>query len=387
MTSDNNPMDRLTDRARIKGESRMIPDGTKPADVTEAQANAVIRAIDKYKADSGHSNTRIARAIDYGASTISQVLHWKYKGEWQDVIVALDRWLEDRLKRDQAPKVTDFVWTAVAREINTVAEAAIALGGIGLAYGPETSGMGKTITAQAIHGDRPTSLLLTVDKVAATVGGLLSQICAQLRIAGATQYSAAYLFERAKEALKGTGKLIIVDQVHSLCGAKDDKPLHMLAELNDRTGCPQLWLGTRDIEAYLNRRQARGEETLTQVRRRISIRRDLLDRTRPGPGGKKGEPCYTPQEVQKIFARNKIRLAPSAVSYLTKLANLPDGGAIGAAKNVVVMATMVHEQQGVTLLTDDHLRAAHNLLVNRRAFTLLEAQMDQEQQAPVAKLA
>jgi hypothetical protein len=121
--------------------------------------------------------------------------------------------------------------------------------------------------------------------------------------------------------------------------------------------------GTQDIVAYLNRGQAKGKETLAQIRRRIGIRRDLMERTRGGGDGGKGQPLYTIEEIRKVFARNRMRLTPDAARYLWMLANLPDAGALGTCKNVVVIATTVGELKGAAALTADMLRAAHRELV------------------------
>ena len=85
--------------------------------------------------------------------------------------------------------------------------------------------------------------------------------------------------------------------------------------------------------------------------------------------------CRPAEEVRRVFARSKMRLAPDAARHLTTLANLPDSGGLGTCHNLVVMATKVHERSGAAVLTADMLRSVHRLLVNRRTFHALEGQM------------
>ncbi len=379
--SDKTPMDRLTDETRIKGASRMIADNTPPEAVTREDAQAVIDNTIAYIDQSGISRSAIAKSLGVAGSTLGQVLNWKYVGQWQQIVIDLDRWLEEQQKRDSAPKASSFVWTKVANEIRTVADMASTLKTIGLVYGPETSGIGKTITLQAIEASKTGSILVTAETAAASASGLLRSICKALRVGdGGTK---TQMYAKVKQVLAGTSRLLIIDQIHSLCGARNDEPLFVLTDLFDATKAPQLWCGTADLVAYLDRGQAKGSQTLAQIRRRIGISRDLMQRCDTQGGD--GEPLVTVDEIRAIFARNKMRLASDAVRYLCELACLPGSGALGACTNLVVMATKINEDEATTL-TAQMLRQTHKLLVNSRAFSLLENRIAATRPAPMMKV-
>lgn len=354
MTQRQEPMDRLNNQTRTGG-SRMIIEGTDPQKVTQEQAQAVIEEITAYLAanQSRISRKAIAHAIGIGGPTLGQVLNWKYPGNWQAIILDLDKWLDDQKRRDAAPRTTEFVPTAVAQEIKTIADLAVGLNTIGLVYGQATSGIGKTMTLQAIRDEKAGSVLITIEKATATVPGLLKAIASELRISTVSRQS-AYLYDRVKEVLVNSNRLLMIDQIHSLCDTRDDRTFYVLCDLHDATKSPQLWCGTADIVAYLDRRQAKGRdkiahsESLAQIRRRIGIRRDLMARTR-GQGGK---PLYTVDEIRAIFARNKMKLAPDAGQFLCKLANLEDRGALGLVVKLVRAATIAHEMAAKVLTTD-----------------------------------
>jgi hypothetical protein len=371
------PIDQLVQSNRIKGASRIIPDDTLPDAVNDEQSAAVVQSVLDYISAAGMSRSAVARSIGLSPTVVGLVLSLTYKGNQKQILIDLDLWLESQIRRDEAPKVSSFVWTKVAEEIRTIADVASTLKTIGLVYGPESSGFGKTMALEAIAAIKPGAVLVTVEKVSATASGLVASIAHAMKISpGNTRYA----WSSIKAALAGTSRLLIVDQIHALCGHSADKPLYVLADLFDATGAPQLWCGTSDIVAYLTRGLANGKEPLAQIRRRIGIARDLCERTRPGDGGP-GEPLYSIEEVRQIFSRGKMRLTPEAVRYLMQLANTRDSGALGTCANLISMATALNERTA-TALTADMLKDAHRLLVSRSTFAATENAM---QDAPARK--
>src|SRR5947209_7707783 len=108
---------------------------------------------------------------------------------------------------------------------------------------------------QAIHqelGPRRSSLA-TIDKVDANPTGLLKKLCRSMHVdRGGTNKRR---FDRLVEALTGRSHLLLIDQIHSLRGAKEDKPFYILTDLFDATKAAQLWCGTSDLVEYLTRQQ------------------------------------------------------------------------------------------------------------------------------------
>src|SRR4051794_18806720 len=103
--SDNtqSPIDRLMEGARILGACRVVRDADA-SKVTREQGQSVIASMDAYTARTGVSLSHIARCLGLSPSVISEVCSWRYKGDWQQVVLDLDRWLEDEHKTELTAK-------------------------------------------------------------------------------------------------------------------------------------------------------------------------------------------------------------------------------------------------------------------------------------------
>lgn len=386
-TPNNNNDDRrdaLEDVYRIRGETRMFPEGTDAKDVTDAKAREVIEHVEAYRRATGITLAKIAGGIGYSSSALSQVMSMTYNGDWQQVVLDLDNWLERTIRRDRAPKPTQFVMTRVAKQIMLAAEAAYDMRGIGLVYGPDTSGIGKSLTLRAIAAEKAGSILVTVEKARASPLYLFEAIAEAIPVKSG--YGTAALYTAIKKKLTGTDRLLMIDQIHNLCETPDDRAFFMLADLHDATGAPQLWCGTTDIHSYFNRRikEGKGRETLAQIKRRVFPVENLTARTRKQPGGGDGEKLYTIDEVRKVFAKNKIRLAPDAMRYLLDVANTPDSGALGVCSKIVQMATLIADSLGKSVITEADLRAVAARSMHEDDVDYIESRPDSGDAVPVA---
>ena len=341
MTSDTFIIDSLTQSERARGATRMFIEGTDPNKVTPESAKLVIHHVEIHLKEHSLTRKQVARDVGYSPGVVSEVMSGTYRGDWQSVILDLDRWLDQRVKQIAAPQSAPFIWTEVAREIETVAHLVIKLHTIGLVYGPDTSGIGKTMALQAIHAETPGSIFITCDKIESNPTGLLRAIGHELRLSEGRNTN---LYARIRDCLRGTSRLLIIDQIHNLRKSKDDKPLYILADLQDATKAPQLWCGTADMVAYLQKGR-RGDESLAQIRSRITYVRDLLQRCKDSRDGGRGEPLVTVQQIRQMFASNKVRLTEGAIRFLYEMASVPDSGALRTCRNLVLIATLVAQER------------------------------------------
>lgn len=375
--NDNTLMDALLDESRKRGETRMFLEGAKPEQVTDEKTDLVIHHVEMYVKERGMSRKDIARDIGVSASVISEVLNKKYAGDWRQVILDLDCWLDQQQQRDKSPHATrPFVSTNVAREIFSIANMVITTRKIGMIYGPDSSGIGKTMTLRALQKEKPGSILVTCDKIEANPTGLLRAIARELQINDGQSNRA--LYARIKDILRGTSRLLIVDQIHNLRRSKEDKPFYILTDLWDYAQSPQLWCGTADLVSYLNKGR-RQDESLAQIRRRLAIVRDLLQRTRSEGDGGKGEPLFSIDDIRKVFGSNKIRLAPDAERFLMQISNIPDAGGLGAADNLVQLATALAQNDNRSSIDQGMLLACLQYTVQADVYQHLISQVRLEQ--------
>lgn len=368
-------MTHLLDRERIRGATRMIPEGTPEDRVSDDQISAVREQVNKYARAVQMSRDTVGKAIGMSGPTISEFLGGKYRGNNAKLAIELDSWLEAEYKRQDAPSTVRFVWTGVARQIQAVANICRQTRTIGMVYGPETSGIGKTWSLKALNAELPGSILVSIEKVHANPTGLLRAIARAMHLNDGKSNRA--LYDRIRGTLAGTPRLLMVDQIHNLRGSKGDRPLFMLADLYDATGAPQLWSGTSDMVEYLNRGQAKGEETLAQIRSRIFYQQDLMERTRPESDGGRGEPLVSIDDIRQAYGNNKLKLTSDGARFLCEVANLPDGGALRTVTNIVTIATMVAEQMGAKSLNAELLRKAFRGSTTAQKFQLLNERLDE----------
>jgi DNA transposition AAA+ family ATPase len=375
-------IDRLMDEQRIRGRKREIAEGSAPEDVTREQAEAVIQNVIDFMAASNGAVTRagVARDLGIAPTTLGSVLNRRYPASASGIVIELDRWLEMAEKRAAAPKVDNFVWTRVAREMQAAAGAAATLPTIALVYSGRSSGVGKTMALAAIAEETPGAILVTIEKMNATSAGLLRSIWRAMG-GGERGIHGRTLYEAIKGKLRGSSRLLLIDQIHNLCSkSEDDKAFYVLCDLFDATGAGQLWCGTSDLLGYFHRGIARGREPLTQISSRIGIQLDLLDRVDGGgtggggAGGSLGEPLYGVEEIRKIFASNKMRLTPEAIRSLLLIANAPENGALRTALNVARLARAINA--GADALTDAMIAAAHRMTLSRARYAAQADRME-----------
>jgi DNA transposition AAA+ family ATPase len=339
----------LIGRERIRGASRIIAEGTDAARVTAEQVTQVAADVEIFCRTHKIARAVVAKAIGYSPGVVSEFLKGQYKGAVGQVAIDLDAWISLEEERRNRPQTTQFVWTNVAMEIKAVAGYCLDYKKIGLCYGPDTAGIGKTTALQAIHqelGPRRSSLA-TIDKVDANPTGLLKKLCRSMHVDDTGTNKRR--FDRLVAALSGRSHLLMIDQAHSLRWAREDRPFYILSDLFDATKAAQLWVSTADLVTYLQRQQTRNlDESLTQVRRRVFPCVDLMESLRGGGGG--GKMLISVEQVREMFDRNKLRLTGAASRWLCAICNQPDSGAVGLCVQVVEYATMMGEIKGLTTL-------------------------------------
>ncbi len=254
---------------------------------------------------------------------------------------------------------------------------------VGMIYGPETSGIGKTTTLLAIHQEMGLrrSALATIDKADANASGLLMKVLAALRLDQAG--SNIRRMDRIVQHLSGRSHLLMIDQVHNLRYAQEDKPFYYLMDIYEATKTAQLWSGTSDLVAYLQRqREKTTDEPLAQIRRRIFPCVDLMAVC----GGDGGDPLYTVDDIREMFRKFPLKLSHAAARWLCALGRIPGAGGIGTCQNLMEFATVLAEQKGDRTIDVAHLKQAMRwgLTAERAEWSLTQTEFLLAAEAKVA---
>lgn len=373
----------------------MIAEGRDAGSVTAEEIEKIAADAEVFRRVHRITKQAMAEKLGYSPGVIVEFLKGTYKGNNGQVAIDVDAWIDDEERRRSQPELTQFVWTNVAIEIRATATYCLDERSIGLVYGPDTSGFGKTTALAAIHqslGPRQSGFA-AFDKVDANITGVLRKLCQSLHVddKGSNKQRFDRLVKKLaiedRRAGSETGKkfIFLLDQIHNLRGAKEDRPFYVLADLFDATRTAQLWCGTADIAEYLQRQRRRGDEPLAQIRRRIFPSVDLVQAlSSPEYGGSGGPMCVNAEQVREMFAKHKLRLTPGAIRFAVQLANEPDSGSIGLLVAIVKYASLRASLMDRAIIDVDLLKDALSRgLTQGRAEVLLGKMGERQEQTAV----
>ena len=324
-------IERLAQEARILGEARMLRD-EQP--LTEDLRHAVIDRLREYLARAEKSEAWAAKSMGVASATLSQVLSGSYGADDEKHIRAIDKWTEQQILRENAPKPAGFVKIGVAEKIYAVAKWVQKINAIGVVTGP--AGTGKTITAKAIRAETPGSIYIRVTTAGQSKLAVLQSLCVALRLTG-VKMTSRQMEQRLNELLSGTNRLIIVDEAHKLVEKRKDEALHTLRDLHDETGCPMLWLGMNNLATYIQSGK-NDFEPLDQLNSRIKWWLNLGDFLGDSVRGGGGRGLYSIEDIRKLLAGMKIRTTADAERYLQMLANERGQGALRTVATLLQIA-------------------------------------------------
>jgi len=249
-----------------------------------------------------------------------------FPGDVDRMTRALNTFMETLVRRKDAKRPAGFIETDVAKRILTVVSKTIELSSIGLIYGD--AGRGKSMTLRAAKEIHRGSVLIRVLQSTRRPRGLAIQIAKALNLP-ATRASTYVAESKIIEALRGTGRAIIVDEAHQL----GPDALELVRDIHDETGCPMILAGTMRLHDQVSDQQL----YFGQLSSRTAIKYDLGEELRGGGGGDP-KPIHSIDEIKQLYERDKVRFTDDGRLLLTKLANIPGLGGLRLCSKVVQVA-------------------------------------------------
>lgn len=373
-------MDALVAGCRIQKGTVMEDDRM----LTDHERQAIVSRFKSYKAACERNGVdlptlrNVAKAIACSPATLSQVLGGKYPegktgaGTQQidNILRSLDRWLSQQEAQKEAPKRSGFVWTGVANEIRAVADTAVLLKTMSVVYGP--AGIGKTPCLEALKPMFPGAAIVTISDSARSVTQFFGELAIELKADRAGH--CATKRRLVCDCLKGSGRLVMVDEAHLASAAV----LNAIRQVHDVCENPILLVGLPKLARMLVR--GREDDSMgATLYSRIGINRDLTERCRQDDG--RGEPLYSVEDIQQVFAKSSLRLTRDALDWLVSLANMPEVGGLRAANSALRLATHVAQKGGKKTdeITARMLLQAARLLLGTEAAKQLTNRIEQKQ--------
>jgi len=219
-----------------------------------------------FKNSSGISIQKIGLKIKKSPATISQYISKKYPGD----VKGLESLIETFLRREsgiEEVKVSTraFQNTSISTLIWETLQFADFLKKMGVVLAP--SGSGKTVTCLEYKAKNPSTILITADPTNRTPAQILRLMLKDVGLSKAS--SIGQMLYEICDRLKGTNRLVIVDEAHFLVW----ESFEILRKIFDHSGVGVVLCGQERLYEQM-KGQAQRAYLYDQIFSRIAIKRD-----------------------------------------------------------------------------------------------------------------
>lgn len=335
----------------------------KDGPLTAFLRDKVIDAVEAHFKEHDITRNEAAVACDYTGSVISQVLNKKYEGNADEVLRALNRFIEHDAKRRLAKTPIGFWKTCVFHAMMYLAKFARTNARIGsnineqesnqsIALGVGPAGCGKSAGAVAMAAEDPASVFVRVRYGAGTAKPISILIAEALG-----EEPCWHTFQNSRiieRKLTGSGRLLIVDEAHRL----EISGCEVIRDIADICGVPILLLGTAQAAHKINSaRLGVGNMLYDQFSSRVGMWMSLVE----GIDGKGGttRPIFSIDEIRAIFKSDEVRLTRDGEEFLQACACTIGGlGMLRFAKGAWQKAVRAARKRGIRMIDSQQLRDA-----------------------------
>lgn len=301
--------------------------------LTPADLKQVARDVKEWMDENGIKLSTIEHALGDGFSktTVSAFLKGTYTGDREKVARGLNAWMEQQVQRAEIAVPHGFIPFNVAKRMLGVAKHACDRCKIGLVVGP--SGCGKSMCAEAMNRMRPGSLLYPVVDQERSPNGFIKELATMLGVP--THRSTPQVFRAVIAKLKGSGRLLIIDEAHRL----NARSMQVVRDLHDNAKIPIVLFATDEILELIDDTTTNLGQMSSRVSIRYNVVEDMQGGAMPGPGGqRRREFCWSAREIEQRFANEQVRLTGDAIDFLFLVANALGYGCLRLAGNLVEKA-------------------------------------------------
>lgn len=321
--------DRILDDARVLRKARMLP---PKGPLTPEHIAQVRQLLDQFITDTKLSHDALSKKLGRGfsPSLLGKFRDGSYEGDIDKVARAINTFIENEWRSMELQRDGGFVETEVAKRMLGIVRTCYIHKFCGVIQGP--AGIGKSMVISVIPRLFPGAICMRVLTSARGGSGVVTTLLEAAAVRDRLGYHRG--LRRLISTLKGTGRLIVVDEAHKML----DQGMDILRDLHDETGCPIVFFGTRSFYERVDDFAS----NFGQWTSRIGARLDATDQAMRERDPK---PLYSPDEIEQIFQSSQLRLDAGAIEYLTDLANMPGLGSLRLARRLVEIAAQLAQQQ------------------------------------------
>jgi len=214
----------------------------------------------------GYSQSSVANSLQVSSSALSQYLSGKYNGNVKKIDEDVKNFIDREAEKERQPlKKVEFIQTVNAKKVYDTARFCHLDGEIGVIYGD--AGTGKTTAVKEYVKKHKDAILIEAD-LGFSTKILFKKLHDALHLDG--QGHIHDLFEGVVEKLKGSGRLIIIDEAEHL----PYRALEMVRRINDFAEIGILLVGMPRL--INNLRGERGNYAQLYSRIGMAVRLDAL---------------------------------------------------------------------------------------------------------------
>lgn len=294
------------------------------------------RLVAHLKTDDATASS-IARAIGKSPSLISQYLNQVYAGD----IAYVEDLLRDYFSRRdedltiERPQIV-IEQTANLRKGRRFLGRVHSLRTIGVLLGP--AGTGKSVVSRYYADQFPTTILMDTNATW-SANTLFHKMCLAVNVEAAGRLS--QLFDRLEDKLRGSGRLLIIDEAENL----PEKALDLLRKLVDRTGLALALVGLERLEGNIY-----GKPQLSYLRTRVANKCELA--------------AWTLEDTVKVLTALESKLLkPDAINNgLGELYHELSKANGRSLDKLILQSTVLAQQMKKSAVDENLLRQAARLI-------------------------
>jgi len=312
--------------------------------ITPEVAQALLGEIQDWRRDHTTSDGRptpwkhVAELVGIQASTLGELVAGKYKGNVENQLRAIDRFLAEDRERAGRFDVCQHAEITLTRKIFGVIRAGIRNNSMPVVIGPP--GSGKSVHARAFAADRGGVVLIRPDETFNGSRGVSHLLCQAIEGLRATLHKPhpQRLAALRSYLQRHRNLVIVVDEAQQLVadGLTCLRNLHDTSDPEGRRGTPIIFFGDEAFYRLIVKgRSGERSPIAPQLTRRMY---PIFDIARDGADGEGGA-VFSVDDLVRILRNDRVRVVtPEGVRWLARLANTPGYGLLGFAIAVLRMA-------------------------------------------------